>query len=132
MNVRGGQARVIAAHLGRPVDAAVDARGNILVPDEHLGTVVVVTPHGRVSYRGTLSTPDDVSIAPTGRVWVTTLGDNALWALDPGAAPRRVLAGLANPQGLTLDRCGDPIVVEQNTGRIVRLLLNAKSSHCAL
>jgi hypothetical protein len=63
---------------------------------------------------------------------VTTLGDNALWAIDPGAAPRRVLIGLANPQGLTLDRCGDPIVVEQNAGRIVRLLLNAKSSHCAL
>ena len=132
MNVRGGQARVIASHLGRPVAAAVDSHGNILAPDEHLGTVVVVTPRGRVSYRGTLSTPDDVSVARSGRVWVTTLGDNALWALDPGAAPRRILIGLANPQGLTLDRCGDPIVVEQNTGRIVRLLLTAKSAHCAL
>jgi streptogramin lyase len=132
MNVRGGQARIVATHLGRPVAAAVDAHGNILAPDEHLGTVVVVTPRGRISYRGTLSTPDDVSVARSGRVWVTTLGDNALWALDPGAAPRRVLVGLANPQGLTLDRCGDPIVVEQNTGRIVRLLLSAQSSHCAL
>jgi hypothetical protein len=65
-------------------------------------------------------------------VWVTTLGDNALWALDPGAALRQVLTGLANPQGLTLDRCGDPIVVEQNAGKIVRLLLNARSSRCAL
>jgi sugar lactone lactonase YvrE len=132
MNVRGGQARVVASNLGRPVAATVDAHGNILAPDEHLGTVVVVTPRGHVSYRGTLSTPDDVSVARSGRVWVTTLGDNSLWALDPGATPRRVALGLANPQGLTLDRCGDPIVVEQNTGRIVRLLLNAKSSHCAL
>ena len=93
---------------------------------------MVVTPRGHVSYRGTFSTPDDVSVARDGRVWVTTLGDNALWALNPGAAPRRVEVGLANPQGLTLDRCGDPIVVEQDTGRIVRLLLHAKSSSCAL
>jgi streptogramin lyase len=132
MNAQGGNVRVIAQGLGRPVAAAVDAHRNILAPDEHLGTLVVVTPGGRVSYRGSLSTPDDVSVSRTGRVWVTTLGDNALWALDPGMAPRRVLVGLANPQGLTLDRCGDPIVVEQNAGRIVRLLLNAQSSHCAL
>jgi sugar lactone lactonase YvrE len=132
MNVTGGHVRVVAQGLGRPVAAAIDAHGNILAPDEHLGTVVVVTPRGRVSYRGSLSTPDDVSVARSGRVWVTTLGDNALWALDPGAAPRRVLVGLASPQGLTLDRCGDPIVVEQNAGRIVRRLLNARSSRCAL
>jgi len=35
-------------------------------------------------------------------------------------------------QGLTLDRCGDPIVVEQNTARIVRLLLTPTSRTCAL
>jgi sugar lactone lactonase YvrE len=132
MDETGGYARLVVHGLGRPVAAAVDAHGNILAPDEHLGTLVVVGRRGRVSYRGSLSTPDDVSVARSGRVWVTTLGDNALWALDPGAAPRRVLSGLANPQGLTLDRCGDPIVVEQNAGRIVRLLLNAKSSPCAL
>lgn len=132
MNVRGGNTRVLASNLGRPVAAAVDAAGDVLAPDEHLGTLVVVTPRGRVSYRGTLATPDDVSVARSGRVWVTTLGDNGLWALDPGKAPRLVLTGLANPQGLTLDRCGDPIVVEQNAGRIVRLLLHAHSSTCAL
>jgi sugar lactone lactonase YvrE len=132
MNVTGAHARIVAHGLGRPVAAAVDAHRNILAPDEHLGTLVVVGPRGRISSRGSLSTPDDVSVARSGRVWVTTLGDNALWALDPGAAPRRVLSGLANPQGLTLDRCGNPIVVEQNAGRIVRLLLNAQSAHCAL
>lgn len=130
MTPRGGRARTIVQGLGRPVDAAVDRRGNVLVPDEHLGTLVVVTPGGRVSYRGALSTPDDVSVAPSGRVWVTTLGDGGLWEMDPGAAPRRLLVGLANPQGLTLDRCGDPIIVEQNATRIVRLLLTAASRRC--
>ena len=132
MNARGGRVRVVARGLGRPVAAAMDVHGSILAPDEHLGTLVVVTANGKVSYRGSFSTPDDVSVAASGRVWVTTLGDNALWELDPGTAPRLVLTGLANPQGMTLDRCGDPVVVEQNTGRIVRVLLRARSSRCAL
>ncbi len=92
----------------------------------------MVTPRGRVSYRGTFSTPDDVAVARSGRIWITTLGDGGLWEMNPVGAPRRVLAGLANPQGLTLDRCGDPIIVEQNSARLVRLLLTAASHRCAL
>jgi sugar lactone lactonase YvrE len=132
MSLHGRHARVIARGLGRPVDAAIDMAGNVLVPDEHLGTLVVVGRRGHVSRRGTLSTPDDVSIDRTGRVWVTTLGDGGLWLMAPGKSPRRVLAGLANPQGMTLDTCGDPIVVEQNTARIVRVLLTRASAHCPI
>jgi sugar lactone lactonase YvrE len=129
----GRRVRVIARGLGRPVDAASAARGNILVPDEHLETLAVVTPRGTIAYRGALSTPDDVAIDRADRVWITTLGDGGLWTIAPGTtAPRRVLMGLANPQGLTLDRCGDPIVVEQNTARIVRLLLTPRAAHCRL
>ena len=129
----GRRVRVIARGLGRPVDAASDARGTILVPDEHLGTLVVITPRGTIAYRGALSTPDDVAIDRAGRVWITTLGDGGLWTIAPGrTAPRRVLMGLANPQGLTLDRCGNPIVVEQNTARIVRLLLTPRRARCPL
>jgi len=132
MTMSGRNVRVIASGLGRPVDAAADTRGDVLAPDEHLGTLVVVTPGGHVSYQGSLATPDDVSMDRGGRVWITTLGDGGLWVIDRGAsAPRRVLVGLANPQGLTLDRCGDPIVVEQNTARIVRLLLTSASRRCA-
>jgi len=132
MNANGRNARLIAQGLGRPVDAAVDARGNVLLPDEHLGTLVVVSPSGRISYRGRFNTPDDVAVDRNGRVWVTSLGDGGLWELNPGAAPQRVLFGLGNPQGLTLDRCGDPIVVEQNTARLVRVLLTKTSARCPL
>jgi len=131
VSANGRGARVIARGLGRPVDAATDARGNVLVPDEHLGTLVVISPRGRVSHRGIFATPDDVVVAPSGVVWVTSLGDGGLWKLVPGTAPQRILAGLGNPQGLTLDRCGDPIVVDQNTARIVRLLLSPNARHCA-
>jgi len=127
----GGHTRVIARGLGRPVAAALDAHGDILVPDEHLGTLVVISPQGTIHDEGTLSTPDDVAIAPTGRVWITTLGDGGLWTIDPGArTPYRVLTGLSNPQGLTLDRCGDPVVVDQNSARIVRWLLTPTAARC--
>jgi sugar lactone lactonase YvrE len=132
VGAKGRHARVIARGLGRPVDAAIDRLGNVLVPDEHLGTLVVISPRGRVSYRGSFATPDDVAVTASGRVWVTSLGDGGLWELDPGAAPRRVLSGLGNPQGLTLDRCGDPIVVDQNSARIIRLRLTSDSSRCRL
>ncbi len=132
VSLNGKHSRLIAQGLGRPVDATRDRHGNVLVPDEHLGTLVFVSPKGRVSYRGSFSTPDDVAVDSRGRIWVTTLGDNALWEITPSGAVRRVLIGLANPQGLTLDRCGDPIVVEQNTARIVRLLLSPGSRSCPL
>jgi len=127
----GRRVRVIARGLGRPVAAALDARGDILVPDEHLGALVVISPRGTVRDEGALSTPDDVAVDGTGRVWITTLGDGGLWTIDPGAnAPHRVLVGLANPQGLTLDRCGDPVIVDQNTARIVRWLLTPTAARC--
>jgi len=131
MSAYGRHARIIAGGLGRPVDAATDTHGNVLVPDEHLGTVVAVSPRGRITYHGAFSTPDDVAVDAGGRAWITTLGDGGLWEMSPGRAPQRILVGLANPQGLTLDRCGDPIVVEQNTARIVRVLLSAKATRCA-
>ncbi|MGH2408860.1 MAG: hypothetical protein ACRDGS_00690, partial [Chloroflexota bacterium] len=129
----GRRVRVIARGLGRPVDAAVDRRGDVLVPDENLGTLVVITPHGTISHEGTLLTPDDVAVDHAGRVWITTLGDGGLWTIDPGTtSPRRVVAGLANPQGLTLDRCGDPIIVDQNTAHIIRWLLTPASARCPI
>jgi sugar lactone lactonase YvrE len=130
LNPRTRTTRIMARGLGRPVAAALDRYGNILVPDEHRGTVVSVGRRGHVSYRGRFATPDDVAVDRSGRIWVTTLGDNSLWVIAPHAAPRRVASGLLDPQGLTLDRCGDPVVVEQGAGRIVRLLLSAHARSC--
>jgi streptogramin lyase len=132
MSADGKNVGVIARGLGRPVDAAVDSRGNVLVPDEHLGTLVQIGKNGHISYHGRLSTPDDVAVARNGTVWITTLGDGGLWEMRAGGVPHRVLGGLANPQGLTLDRCGDPIVVDQNSGRIVRYALTAAGRRCPL
>ena len=130
LSENGRTARVIARGLGRPVGAAVDHRGDVLVPDEHLGALIVVSPRGRITQIGGFPTPDDVAVDSNGRIWVTTLGDGGLWMIAPGKAPHRVLSGLANPQGLALDRCGDPLVVQSGVARIDRLLLNPASAHC--
>jgi sugar lactone lactonase YvrE len=125
-----GRERTLASGLGRPVDAATGRSSNILVPDEHLGTLGVISPGGRVTYRGRFNTPDDVAVDRHGNVWVTSLGDNSLWEIPTDGPQRLVASNLGQPQGLTLDACGDPIVTEQTTGRIVRVLLTARSRTC--
>lgn len=129
---RTGQTRVLTTNLGRPVDATLDRAENILIPDEHLGTLAVIGKRGRVTFRGQFSTPDDVAVDASGRIWVTTLGDNALWVIAPKGSQRQVASDLQNPQGMTLDRCGDPIVVEQGTARIVRVLVTTNARTCRL
>lgn len=132
LSLDGRGARVIARGLGRPVDAAVDRRGDVLVPDEHLNALIVISPAGAVSRIGPFSTPDDVVVDRAGRIWLTTLGDGGLWLIAPGAGPQLLFSGLANPQGLTLDSCGAPVVVQSGNGHIDRVLLNSSASHCAL
>ncbi len=132
VGANGSGARVIARGLGRPVGAAVDEHGNVLVPDETLNALLSIAPGGAVTRLATLAVPDDVSVDRHGRIWVTTLGDGGLWYLDPGAAPRRLRVGLADPQGLALDTCGDPIVVQSRSGHIDRVLLTAAARRCAL
>ncbi len=129
-NLKTHRVRVLTTKLGRPVDAALDHAGNILVPDEHLGTLAVIGTRGRVTYRGRFATPDDVAVDGAGRIWVTTLGDNSLWSISPHGVQHLAATGLQNPQGMRLDRCGDPVVVEQGAGRIVRVLLTPRSRTC--
>lgn len=132
LGLNGRGARVIARGLGRPVDAAMDRRGDVLVPDEHLNALIVISPAGAVSRIGPFSTPDDVVVDRSGRIWVTTLGDGGLWLIAPGASPQRLFSGLANPQGLTLDACGAPVVVQSDNGHIDRVLLTPGASRCRL
>ena len=124
LSADGRRATVIARGLGRPAGAAVDRHGTILIADENLHAVFSLSPGGHLTRLATLPTPDDVSVDGAGRIWVTTLGDNGLWVIEAGRAPRQVLSGLADPQGLALDRCGNPLIVQSGTARIDRLVLH--------
>lgn len=120
----GRRATVIARGLGRPAGAAVDAHGNVLIADENLHALFSLSPQGHLTRLATLPTPDDVVVDGAGRIWVTTLGDSGLWLIEAGRAPRRMLSGLADPQGLALDRCGNPLIVQSGNARIDRLVFH--------
>ncbi|HZS85904.1 MAG TPA: hypothetical protein VFE42_00240 [Chloroflexota bacterium] len=130
VGVDGRHATVLARGLGRPVGAAADAHGTIWVVDENLNAVLSTAPSGAVVRRATLSVPDDVVIDRRGWLWVTTLGDGGLWVIKPGQAAQRVLSNLSNPQGLALDRCDNPIVVQSARGVIDRLVTAPAGRHC--
>ena len=74
-----------------------DLYGDVLVPDETLGTVVVIGPRGHVHYHGSFPTPDDVSVGSSGLIWVTSLGDGGLWEINAQGDTKRMLTGLAYP-----------------------------------
>jgi sugar lactone lactonase YvrE len=130
VSVDGRHAAVLARGLGRPVGAAVDAGGRVWVADEHLNAVLSLAPSRTMVKSAALSVPDDVVVDRRGWVWVTTLGDGGLWVIKPGQAALRVLSALADPQGLALDRCDNPIVVQSARGVIDRLVIAPNGGHC--
>lgn len=113
----------LASGLGRPVAAARDQRGDILVPDEYLNALVVIAPNGTVRTIGGLPTPDDVVVDRWGTMWVTTLGDGGLWQIPVGGTPQRMLTQLANPQGLALAGHDHLIVVESGSADLLTLAI---------
>jgi len=115
----GKTATEIATGMVRPVGAAVDARGRILVADEG-GALWVLNP-ARVRF-ATLPTPDDVLVGRAGHVFVNTLGDNAIHELDDQGHQVNVITGIQQPQGIALDSADNLYYTEFNTGRIDRVV----------
>jgi sugar lactone lactonase YvrE len=130
VGVDGRHVTVLARGLGRPVGAAVDASGRVWIADEHLNALLSMAPSRALVRSAALSVPDDVVVDRRGWVWVTTLGDGGLWVVKPGQTAQQVLGGLANPQGLALDRCDNPIVVQSARGLIDRLVTAPGGRHC--
>lgn len=114
----GGTATQIAAGLARPAGAGVDASGRIFVADEG-GAVWVLDPTRRRF--ATLPTPDDVLVGRGGRIFVNTLGDNAIHEFDAQGHQVGVVTGIQQPQGIALDGADNLYYTEFNTGRIDRV-----------
>jgi sugar lactone lactonase YvrE len=115
----GKTASQIAGGMTRPVGAAVDAAGRILVADEG-GVVWLLEPVRRRF--ATLPTPDDVVVGKDGHVFVNTLGDNTVYELDGKGALLGVQRGLQQPQGIALDGADNLYYTETTAGRIVRVI----------
>lgn len=109
----------LAGGMSRPVGAAIDGEGRILVTDEG-GALWILDPGRR--RLATLATPDDVVVASDGHIFVTTLGDNGIHELDAQGHQLRFISGIAQPQGLALDAVDNLYYTAFNSGDIVRLV----------
>jgi sugar lactone lactonase YvrE len=115
----GQSASQLASGMTRPVGAARDAAGRILVADEGGALWRLDPARDRLT---TLPTPDDVVVTQDGHLFVNTLGDNAIHELDAQGHQVRVLAGIAQPQGIALDTAENLYYTVFNGGRIERLV----------
>jgi sugar lactone lactonase YvrE len=115
----GKAATQLASGMTRPVGAARDSNGRILVADEGGALWRLDPAKHRLT---TLPTPDDVAVTQDGHLFVNTLGDNAIHELDPEGRQIQVLTGIAQPQGIALDGADNLYVAAMTGGRIERLV----------
>src|SRR2546421_1719409 len=115
----GKSATQVASGMTRPVGAAREAAGRLLIADEG-GALWRLDP---AKHRlATLPTPDDVVVTQDAHLFVNTLGDNAIHELDLQGQPIRVLSGIGQPQGMALDRADNLYYAAMTGGQIVRLV----------
>lgn len=115
----GKSATRLASGMSRPVGAAVDGAGRILVADEG-GALWILDPNRR--RLATLATPDDVVVSTEGNIFVTTLGDNRIHELDAQGHQVGVMSGIRQPQGLALDAADNLYYTAFSGGQIARVV----------
>ena len=115
----GKTATRLASGMSRPVGAAIDSLGHVLLTDEG-GALWILDPSRR--RLATLATPDDVVVTSDGHLFVTTLGDNRIHELDSQGRQISVISGIAQPQGLALDTADNLYYTASNTGQVARVV----------
>lgn len=123
MSLDGTTLVLLAAHIPRPVGAAVDIRGNIYVADECGGALWEIDAGGRLTRLGGFGMLDDVAFDHHGTLFVTDLAPaiHALIRVHLPAGRRDILAsqGFIEPQGLAVDSNDNIYVSDDFANRIV-------------
>ncbi|HZU15474.1 MAG TPA: hypothetical protein VFD01_02530 [Candidatus Dormibacteraeota bacterium] len=113
--------RAVGSFL-RPTGAWPMPDGSVLVADENAGRVQRLTPDGgRTVLASGIGLVDDVAAAPGGAVYAIGISRGVLVQISDGAA-RDLVTGFREPQGLTLDGAGNPIVGDLQQGRVVAVV----------
>lgn len=114
--------------FARPTGAWLTPDGSVLVADENAGTVVRVEPDWttRTTIASGLPLVDDVAQSPDGTIYAVSISNRSLVAIR-GGTTTTLAGGLAEPQGLTLDGAGNPIVTEYTAGRIDEIVTSFAS-----
>jgi sugar lactone lactonase YvrE len=113
--------QLIAADLGRPVAAAMDPAGDILVASEAAPGLVALSPTGGRRVLGHFGNVDDV-VAYAGLVYVTDLDHHDVVAVDPtSGASAAIAVHLPAPQGLAVTATGTLEIVDATTDTLYSL-----------
>jgi glucose/arabinose dehydrogenase len=117
-----GTPAVVATGLGRPVAAADDGAGSVLVVLENTpGLVRVSEATGSVAAVANFTSLDDV-VVHNGIVYVSDLADQSLVAVEPGGgASRTLVSNVPAPQGLAVLPDGRLLLVDSTTRVLVTL-----------
>ncbi len=122
VGVDGSVQRTVGG-FARPTGVWPVPDGSVLVSDENGGRVYSVAPDGAKSVlAANLPLDDDVARTPDGRIFTISITRAGLFEITPGGGLQTVATGLAQPQGLELDRAGNPIVTEYDRGRVEKLV----------
>ena len=122
VSLDGKQVETIGRGFVRPVAAWVEPDGNILVADEFGNRLQRLLVDGRVETLATLPEPDDIIEDRAGHIYVNTLSDGAIDAVDATTgASRVVVAGLLSPQGIAFDAQGALLATDPGHHRVVRV-----------
>src|SRR5579883_1160076 len=125
MSLDGKKLVLLAAHIPRPVGAAVDAQGNIYVADECGGALWRIAPNKTTKRIGGFGMLDDVALDAYGDVLVTDLDPSihALIRMNLATGRRETLVsrGLIEPQGLAVNSHGDLFVSDDYADLIMEL-----------
>lgn len=120
----GSSLQTIASGFVRPVGAAAEANGDIIVVAEMGNAVYRVKKDGSSSRLASLYQPDDVVVGADGSIYVNSLGGDIV-RIDPASGKVTVLlSGLKLPQGLNLDNQGNLVITDTGRNKIIRLIIH--------
>ncbi len=121
VDANGKNERVLASGFARPTGADVAPDGTVLVADETGDQVYRVQSDGQKESLGHFAMPDDVVADADGTIFVASLADNSIRALDARTHATRLIATVQGPQGIVVAPDGRLIVSEPARHRLLRL-----------
>lgn len=126
----GRRLRTVAQVEASPI--AVAANGDVFYANR-LGELGRIVADGRIRrYDLELSIPHGLGFAPDGRLIISDTGNRRILALDPESGRVRTVArALRAPLGLAVERSGSILVLEYDTGRLIRVRRNGTKSAVA-
>jgi len=117
--------QTLAAGLARPAGVAVEADGSLLVVEEKENAIVRIPAQGgSPQVVAQIPTPDDVVADARGNIYAISTVGNALYHIDAATGvTKRLLKGLAGPQGIIFDADGNLVITDPGHGRIIKVVL---------